>query len=89
MKLLWSWAARGLGAVLSVLDAIQGDFLQGPRDSRWAVKESPRLGPPLSPWGSCQHQLSFLGHVPGCLQLQEVSGDSDSGWGPDCLGSCP
>lgn len=73
-----------MGAVRPVLGAIQGGFCGGP-DSRWAVKESQSLGPLLSPWGSCQHQLSFLGHVPWCLQHQEVSGNSDSGLGLDCL----
>lgn len=49
------------------------------------MKESQNLGPLLSPGGSCQHQLSFLGHVPWYLQHQEVSGNSDSGLGLDCL----
>lgn len=73
-----------MGAVRPVLGAIQDSFCGGP-DSRWAVKESQSLGPLLSPWGSCQHQLSFLGHVPWYLQHQEVSGNSDSGLGLDCL----
>lgn len=71
---------RGLaegGCHALLLGAIQG----GP-DSRWVVRESPSLGPP-SPWGSCQHGLSFLGHVPWRCQHQEVGGFCDSQWGLD------
>lgn len=88
MKLLWSPAGQRLGAVLSVLDAIQGGFCRG-QGQQVGSEGVPASGPPLAPRGSCQHQLSFLGSIPWCLQLQEVSGNSDSGWRLDCLGSCP
>lgn len=69
----------------SVLGAHPGGSGRDP-NSRWAAKEPLDLGPPrAAPVGSCQHQLSFLGHVPWCLQQRQVSGSSDYGLGLDCL----
>lgn len=71
MKSLWILAGWGLGAVRSVLDAIQGGFCWG-LGQQVGSAGVPGSGPPQCPRGSCQHTSSpFWVISPGASKFKK------------------